>query len=257
MARKVFSSSSRPYSLASSVLNSAEIIRKEGVGMARTLHRLQFASPSEPVALRFSRLNHPFFVRPGTDDIITVISNVIREEYGHFQMNEPRWLIDGGAYIGDSSAYFLSRFPTLKAVSLEPDPKSYEQALLNLKPYGTRATVLHNGLQGQSGNRLFSGNTIRFNTGEREGGQSVACLDIPSIMEAYDIPVVDILKLDIEGSELDVFQQNPGEWMGKVKLLIVETHGDEHYQALKQAVDKNGFSMRRYRSLWYCQRVNT
>ena len=35
---------------------------------------------------------------------------------------------------------------------------------------------------------------------------------------------VDILKLDIEGSEIDVFNKGFESWLPKVKLLIIELH---------------------------------
>src|SRR5213075_1660485 len=84
------------------------------------------AAGGRPLQMHFDNLMHPLSIRPGTDDVRTVIDNVIREEWGNFSAErEPQFMIDGGAYIGDSSAYFLSRFPDLKVVALEPDPITF------------------------------------------------------------------------------------------------------------------------------------
>lgn len=39
-----------------------------------------------------------------------------------------------------------------------------------------------------------------------------------------EFAVVDMLKVDIEGAELEVFSQAAAEWLSRVNLIIVETH---------------------------------
>ena len=52
-----------------------------------------------------------------------VMDNVIRQEYGQVApTTPPRWMIDAGADIGDTTAYFLSKYPSLKAVVLQQIP---------------------------------------------------------------------------------------------------------------------------------------
>ena len=62
------------------------------------------------VWMKFSNLMFPIFVRPGTADIDSIIDNVFREEYGQFSKEfSPQTVLDAGAYVGDTTAYFLSR----------------------------------------------------------------------------------------------------------------------------------------------------
>ena len=85
------------------------------------LARKPAAAGVEPMQIKFTNLDHPITVRPGTDDATTVISTVVREEYGQLQLTgDPLVMIDAGAYIGDTSAYFLSRFKGLRIFALEP-----------------------------------------------------------------------------------------------------------------------------------------
>ena len=49
--------------------------------------------------------------------------------------------------------------------------------------------------------------------------------------------LVDILKIDIEGSEKEIFEQGFEEWLPFTKILIVETH-DRYKQGSSKAVLK-------------------
>jgi hypothetical protein len=103
------------YRLGSKLLTQAALVRSEGPATARALARLGSAAPGGPtVPFRFARLAHPFHIRPGTKDVSVALNNFVREEYGAVApARDPRVLLDGGAYIGDTSAYFLSQYPGL------------------------------------------------------------------------------------------------------------------------------------------------
>lgn len=55
---------------------------------------------------------------------------------------------------------------------------------------------------------------------EEEG---IVAESIPSLLEKYNINFIDILKIDIEGSEKEVFEENV-EWLKNVGILIIELH---------------------------------
>ena len=46
-------------------------------------------------------------------------------------------------------------------------------------------------------------------------------------MEQYSIDRIKILKMDIEGAEMNVFQNSPEDWIELVDNVLIETHGDE------------------------------
>jgi len=209
-----------------------------------------------PFSISFKNLQHPIIIRPGTDDVRTVIDNIVREEWGNFTPEqEPKLMIDGGAYIGDSSAYFLSRFPGLKVIALEPDPVTFQTMVKNLEPYGPRAKSLNYGLYSHAG-------TVRFQAGQtgssvmQNGETEIAVTTIGSVLESEAINRIDILKLDIEGSEEAIFAADPESWLEKVDWLIIEFHSDAGESAISAVLKKNGFTMRQFRSVWYCRRIN-
>jgi hypothetical protein len=54
-------------------------------------------------------------------------------------------------------------------------------------------------------------------------GQQVCCITIGSLLDKYDLDTIDILKMDIEGSEKNVLE-NSEDWIDKVKIITAELH---------------------------------
>ena len=253
LIRGLIGSHSSLYKAGENILNFISISSKEGIRTWITLRQLGDSDSMSlpPVPISFHNLQYPFFVRPGTIDISTVINNVIREEYGQFRpASEPQWMIDAGAYIGDTSAYFLSRFPSLKIIALEPHTKNYEIACKNLTPYGERVVLLNKGLwvkdQKVNFGGDFSGASIR------DTGSEIDCISLPSIMEQFSIPKINILKMDIEGAEEAIFSTKPEEWLERIDLLIIEIHGPKIMEVVLSTLRQYHFSMKKFRSVFYC-----
>ena len=241
------------YITGSNVLNFILISFKEGFRTWITLMDMKKSSSisRSPVSISFRNLQYPFFVRPGTIDINTVINNVIREEYGQFQpASEPQWMIDAGAYIGDTSAYFLSRFPYLKVIALEPHIKSYEIACKNLTPYGDRVVLLNKGLWAQDQKVTFGG--FYSEASIRDKGWEIDCISLPTILDQFSIPRINILKMDIEGAEKAIFSFSPEKWLDRIDLLIMEIHGQKIMDEVLTTLRKHHFSMKNFRSVFYC-----
>jgi len=59
---------------------------------------------------------------------------------------------------------------------------------------------------------------------EGEGDNKIETFTITEIMEKNKIDVVDILKLDIEGSEKQLFNNNPEVFLKRTKFIAIEVH---------------------------------
>jgi FkbM family methyltransferase len=251
--RSILKPDSYLYKTGASVMDFLSTMATDRYKTWRTLKELEQGRPNDPPRpVPFRNLKHPILIRPGTQDAHTIINNVIRKEYDQVKLTtSPKWMIDAGAYIGDTSAYFLSRFPDLKIVALEPNPSAYEMAKQNLKPYKDRAILLQKGLYITDGVAFFSGD----NTGASisNTGFEIDCTTILSLIERYSIPRIDILKMDIEGAEEAIFSLNPEVWLNRVDMIIIEIHGDHMMPLISRVLTDNCFSMKQYRSVWYCQ----
>ena len=251
--RGIFRPDSRVYKGAANFIDFLSTISEDGCKTWRILKRIEKGNRNDPPqTVVFRNLTYPIFIRPGTQDVHTIINNVIRKEYDQVHLNySPEWMIDAGAYTGDTTAYFLSRYKDLKIIALEPNPPSHSMAKLNLEPYGKRAILLQKGLYIKDGEASFSGDSTAASIGQ--DGFKIDCTTISSLIEQYSIPRINILKMDIEGAEEEIFNSNPETWLKHVGLLIIEIHGTHMLPMIRRVLAGNGFSMKQYRSVWYCQ----
>jgi len=253
--RNILGYDSGLYRAGATALDFLSTASKEGIKTWRILDDLKnnMRNGEPPQSVILKNLNYPILIRPGTLDAATIINIVMREEYGHFSfIKEPEWMIDAGAYIGDTTAYFLSRYPRLKVIALEPNPDSFEMAKRNLQQYGERAILLKKGLFSCDQVQCFSGRETGASISS--SGFEIECTTISSLLEYYSIPYVDILKMDIEGAEGSIFSYNPEAWLNHIGVLIVEIHGSQNQALISRVLSKNRFSMKRYRSIFYCCR---
>jgi methyltransferase FkbM-like protein len=79
-------------------------------------------------------------------------------------------------------------------------------------------------------------------------------VSIPTLLERFSVPFVDVLKVDIEGAEESVFLANPDAWLDRVGLILIELHGPAAERAVVSALERSGFARKRYRSIWCCER---
>lgn len=81
-----------------------------------------------------------------------------------------------------------------------------------------------------------------------EDSSTIRAISINEIMLKYNIDHIDILKIDIEGSEKELFQEGFESWLSKTSLLIIELHDGLNSGASKsffKAVANYEFSMLR------------
>lgn len=255
--RGVVGYDSSVYRAAANVTNFVTIASHEGPATWAALRKLQAKTPATgavPMQLKLSKLAHPITLRPGTEDATTVISTVVREEYGKFKpLREPLVMIDAGTYIGDTSAYFLTRFKQLRIFGIEPSPISFQAAAANLSPYGDRVTLLNKGLAAEAGRFKFTGDDTGAQLGD--SGTEIDCTSIPELIETYKLDRIDVLKMDIEGAETAIFAADPGRWLQKVDTIMIELHGAEAERVVLGALRAARFDIRQYRSIYYCTRT--
>lgn len=195
-------------------------------------------------------LAYPLSFRPTRVDNITFREIFIRREYDiAFPPSfSPETIIDAGANIGFTSVFFANKFPAARILSLEPDLGNFNVLKRNLDPYHKitpirsaiwRADELIHLVDEGYGERGF----IVQSKGE---GPSMPGRSIDSLLKEFDFKTIDILKMDIEGSEKVIFETNYDEWLRVTKCLIIELHDrmvPGCSKAVFTAINKHNFSM--------------
>jgi FkbM family methyltransferase len=199
-----------------------------------------------------------FYFRPGTPDVAAITQNIARHEWLQSPLKNVKYILDGGAYIGDSTFAFLLKYPKARVICVEPNSDTLPLLKKNLLSIGKDTTLVRGGISNGNKSLRFAGDFLctTIQTDERTDGEIVHCFDINFLMHKYNIPYFDIVKLDIEGAEKDVLTTN-NSWLSKTQRVLVEFHGDEIEQACKAALQSIGFSHFQFRSVHYFDKLQT
>jgi FkbM family methyltransferase len=210
---------------------------------------------SESVEFRIPSLDRPIFVRPGTTDAGSVIHTALRNGYGKYLPDEPvRLIIDAGANIGDTTAWYLSRFPQARVFALEPDSENYKMLQRNCAPYGRRAELMKCGLWSSTaylkvaGDRHMESGLFVTETLSEVDADCMGISPLDLLIRSGESHI-DIFKCDIEGAECEVFRRGYDEWLSRTRSIFIEIHSSEAYGIVIAATRRHGFSCRVYRDL--------
>jgi FkbM family methyltransferase len=176
-----------------------------------------------------SFLKKPFELRNNVSDKAIFFQVFYEKQYDLYGVDFPdaTKIIDGGANIGCASVYFSLRFPNAKVIAIEPEKNNFELLKKNAAPY-THIQCVQAGIWGENERLSLSnpgGGAAEFMFENNAFNEySVNGVTISSILNSQGWNEVDILKLDIEGAEKEVFSAEDLSWLKKVKLLIIELH---------------------------------
>jgi FkbM family methyltransferase len=150
-------------------------------------------------------------------------------EYGFDLPGSATVIVDAGANIGLSTLYFKHIFPEAKVVALEPDPSNFHMLQLNtgnergVVPY--QAAIWNANLKlGFVNDTLAEKWAIRVDEADRAGHATTEGIDVVSMMDKFQLSHIDIFKIDIEGSEMELFSKDVSGWISKVKIIVIELH---------------------------------
>ena len=63
----------------------------------------------------------------------------------------------------------------------------------------------------------------------------VRCYSMDSILTEHGIDEIDLLKVDIEGAESQLFGAGCESWLGRSKRIYMELHGDKRVDEILKA----------------------
>lgn len=191
-------------------------------------------------------LANPVAVRGGTADASTFEKIFVWNEYDLDHPAGVKTIIDAGANIGLSAIFFANRFPGARIIALEPQRDNFELLRRNVSPY-SQIVPLNAALWNEDTTLGLLNPDDRVDSycfGSAATEQSVPAFTIPSLLARFGLDRVDVLKIDIEGAEADVFAERPG-WVDRVRMFIVELHGDNARANFVEAT--SGLNAVRYR----------
>lgn len=162
-------------------------------------------------------------------------------------------IVDAGGNIGLSTIVFARSFPGARIITIEPDKGNFEILSRNCSINKVAPILLNLGLWSSS-RRLY------FDYGFRGGREwSITLTELPNenqfidstsindILKEYSLETIDILKIDIEGGERYIFDENSEygiDFLDKVKIVAVEIHDEfDISDSIKSIFHRKNFSM--------------
>ncbi|HJW24124.1 MAG TPA: FkbM family methyltransferase [Rhodocyclaceae bacterium] len=204
------------------------------VGLRGLLSAVKGKTAKTPILLEMKRpdVRHPFYLRVPSTDVSAFEQIFIHQEYDFEVSRPPRVIVDAGANVGLASIYFANRFPDARVIAIEPEASNFEVLQKNVLPYGNivplRAALWHENRRINLVDPALGHWGFMTQAGEGEASlgrmlDQVQGMTIDRIMADHGIDHIDILKIDVEGAEREVFR-DPTPWLDQVDALIVELH---------------------------------
>jgi len=214
--------------------------------------------------LRPGASSSPVYYRCGTSDRHVFKLLFVENEYDFLRPLEAegvQTVVDCGANVGYASVALLNRFPGCRVLAIEPDPANFEMARLNTAFYGKRCEVLQGAVWSRSCDLVVRRGEFRDGSdwsiivrpAKEDETPDVRAFGMAELLGTLgDVPI-DLLKIDVEGSERELFRDGTDAWLPKVRNIVIELHDDQCRETFLAAVSSRPHAIVESGELTWCQ----
>jgi len=172
---------------------------------------------------------YPVELRLRTTDISVFEEVLVNAEYQFAFSSNARVIVDAGANIGLTSVFFANRYPGARIFAVEPESSNFALLADNVSPY-ENVVPIQAALWGETtwlnlanpGTGNWGFQTESHNHSAPAEGL-VRGWTLDELMRKYNIDYIDVLKIDIEGAEKEVFE-TAERWIDRVGTIVIELH---------------------------------
>ena len=168
----------------------------------------------------------------------------------HFPSDKKLNIIDAGSNIGLTTVFLSKYFPDSNFIAVEPDSSNFESITYNLHVNGIKnVAIIKGGLWSKNTNLRIIHDfrdqkdwSIRVE--ETEKASNLKAFSIQHLIHEHQFSTIDILKIDIEGSEKEVFTgfNTDVSFLSKTKCIAIEIHDEfDCREAINQILARYNF----------------
>jgi FkbM family methyltransferase len=221
------------------------------VFQSRIYRKLAYGSAANRYYTVHEASKFPLCARLATSDAQVLHDIFSNDQYGALSLDyEPRLILDCGANVGYASVYFLNRYKTAHVIAVEPDSGNLEICRRNLAPYKDRCTILpiavwsHTAALKVVRGAYRDGAEWSIQVKECRDGEEpdVYAKSIADILSGTSFAQIDVLKMDIERAESQIFAGKDLRWLSVVKNIVIELHDEECRQIFFAALSGYNYS---------------
>jgi len=190
------------------------------------------------VPVRIPGFERPLWLRRGSSDLSVFETVFLDREFDFYKPGRPQLIIDGGANVGFSTAFFAQRFRDATVMAIEPSGENVRMLKTNCAGLNN-VTVVEGGLWPVSC-RLRIANpqdpawSFRCEQAPDGAADAFPAFSIEDMIARSGHQRCNLLKLDVEGAEEYLFVE-PGKWLSLVDTLLIEVHGPRALAAIENA----------------------
>ena len=189
---------------------------------------LDFFRKTQKLNITINGIN--LLIRSNTPDYLVAKESLLSGEYDSIELDAPKVIIDLGANIGTSALALNRRYPESKIYAVEMENENFQLLTENVSAY-ENIIPIHAAIAGTSGIRkIFDrgtgpwGYTITDTTNETsELSEQIQAISLDELVEKYAIDKINLLKIDIEGAEKEIFETE-NKWLTITDVIIAELH---------------------------------
>lgn len=185
-------------------------------------------SSKKTIEFKIPQCKHPISVRLGTTDVANFHENFLHDEFDLPPLLEPKLIVDAGANVGYSALFFLNKYPQAKVIAIEPEDTNFGQLVKNCGDYpnfqGINSGIWIENCYIKIKNPEASKTAFQITKAEVGEKGAFLATTIDKVLLDSGFDKIDILKIDVEGTEKELFEGNYHNWIEKVKVLIIELH---------------------------------
>ena len=196
-----------------------------------------------------NKKKYTIHLRTYSGDIDIFYEIFFRKVYEIQSTKNASMVIDLGANVGLATLFFLSKYPSAKILSVEPDPENAKLFRKNLSKEITQGKVafFEAAVSDHAGKMFLSQPVLKYNpTLSKEKSANAIEVEVLSMHQLVELARVDrigILKIDIEGAEEGILLNNE-DWLSKVDSIIVEIHSEKSIKNIVATLQQHHFSLR-------------
>jgi FkbM family methyltransferase len=183
-------------------------------------------------------------------DLVTVWIIYCRNEYT--VRPDDAVIIDAGANIGVFTLYAARRAPAARIVSVEPFPETHARLTETIARNKLRDRVVTRewALARHDARRtMVDGHGISQSRGMlpvgAAGGRAVDAVSLDTLLDREGLRKVDLLKMDIEAGEHEVFAGASTEALRRIRRIALEYHPGGSKERLFERIREAGFEVLR------------
>ena len=206
------------------------------------------------------RMKHPIqgevFLRENTFDFMTFEEVVFEQVYRAVpvHLNKCDRIVDLGANIGLASRYLAAFYSSCKIVAVEPHTENYSLLVKNLTHLiqSERCLPLQAAVWSADKSLVieepevpdrFNAFTVREAAPCARSKPNIDGLTMRRIMEQAGFQEADLVKVDIEGAEIELFKGDL-DWLNRVGAIAIEFHGTSRTTSnFDSIMHQNGFAI--------------